>query len=297
MTSTLSGNAESTIEQRGLPPSMVERMTLILDLFDRPHRHLMLDDVVQRTQLPRSTAHRILEQLARMRWLDHSTAGYRLGARSLGLGGREVGRSALRVAAAPVLHELAMRTELVVHLGVLDGTTVYYLDKVGGQAAVEVPSRVGGRAPAHCTALGKAMLASLAPEQVDVAYERGLPRRTPRTIVDLGLLHQELSRVRSRHGLAFEHAECFPGITCVGVALRSPDGQIGAISLVGDTATALDWLAPTLLTAARAIGQEMREPGHFQPRSAHDGATFTSQEWSGESMTHFLAARQRDVWL
>src|SRR4051812_32472706 len=119
MTSVLSRSAETAAEQQALPPSMVERMTLILDLFDRPHTRLTLEEVVHRTHLPRSTTHRILEQLVRLRWLDHTNVGYLLGQRSLELGGREIGQSTLRTAAAPVLHELAMRTELVVHLAVL----------------------------------------------------------------------------------------------------------------------------------------------------------------------------------
>ena len=155
MASTMRTSAESAVE-RPVPPSMVERMTLILDLFEHPHTHRTLEDVTRRTRLPRSTAHRILDQLVRLRWLEHTNAGYRLGGRALGLGGREPAQNALRSAAAPVLHDLAIRTDLVVHLAVLTGTDVYYLDKDGGRSAVEVPSRVGGRAPAHCTALGKA---------------------------------------------------------------------------------------------------------------------------------------------
>ncbi|GLY65462.1 IclR family transcriptional regulator [Amycolatopsis taiwanensis] len=299
MTSMLNRNAEAAVEQRRPPPSMVERMTLILDLFDRPHTRLTLEDVVQRTHLPRSTAHRILEQLARLHWLDHSTAGYRLGRRSLGLGGRETGHNALRVAAAPVLHDLAVRTELVVHLGVLDGTDVYYLDKVGGRSAVEVPSRVGGRAPAHCTALGKAMLAWLPPEQVDAGYHGGLACRTTRTIGDLGMLHQELSRVRGRRGLAFERGECFPGITCVGIALRGPDGPVGAISLVGDAGMALERLVPMVVSAARTITGELFDRDGLPARSRR-GSTASAvmpPTWSAESIARLVAVGQSGEWL
>ncbi|QFU92490.1 IclR family transcriptional regulator [Amycolatopsis sp. YIM 10] len=261
MTSTLSANAGYAVEHQGLPPSMVERMTLILDLFERPQTRLTLEEVARRTRLPRSTAHRILEQLARVRWLNHTTVGYRLGERSLGLGGREIGHSALRAAAAPKLHELAVRTELVVHLAVLDGTEVYYLDKIGGRSAVDVPSRVGARAPAHCTALGKAMLAWLTPELVDAEYRDGVGRRTPHSIGELGTLHRDLCRVRDRNGVAFERGECFPSIACVGVALPGPEDPVGAISLVGDLDRPLDALVPLLIRAARAISDELFHPG------------------------------------
>ena len=71
--------------RRETPPSMVERMTLILDAFPGRTSTLSLEDVARRTRLPRSTAHRILDQLVRARWLEHTEFGYRLGPRALGL--------------------------------------------------------------------------------------------------------------------------------------------------------------------------------------------------------------------
>ncbi|MFE8013908.1 IclR family transcriptional regulator [Streptomyces antibioticus] len=257
MYSELSRIAGSTPQREALPPSMVERITLIMDLFERPQLRLTLEQVADRTGLPRSTAHRILDQLVGVRWLEHMTTGYRLGRRALGLGGREVSHAALRAAAAPTLHQLALRTGLVVHLAVLDETEVYYLDKVGGRSAVDVPSRVGGRAPAHCTALGKAMLAWLAPERVDQEYVNGVPSRTARSIAGRVQLHEELSLIRARHGLAYERGECFGGVGCIGIALRGPAGPVGALSLVGEMDSPLERLAPLALGAARRVMDEL----------------------------------------
>ncbi|MFD0537221.1 IclR family transcriptional regulator [Actinomadura luteofluorescens] len=184
--------------RRESPPSMIERMTLILDAFNGPTARLTLEDVARRTRLPRSTAHRILDQLVRQRWLAHHSFGYGLGQRALGLGGQDGGHGKIREAAAPLLHELQVTTGLVAHLAVLDGADIFYLDKLGGRLATSVPSRVGGRAPAHCTALGKAMLAWLEPEQVDALLGSGISRFTSRTIGELGTLHQELHRIRQR---------------------------------------------------------------------------------------------------
>ncbi|MEV6773811.1 IclR family transcriptional regulator [Nocardia sp. NPDC051030] len=256
MTSMLSLGAESE-DGRQAPTAMVERITLIMDLFERPHTVRTLEQVAQRTNLPRSSTYRILEQLTRQRWIDRTATGYRLGERSLGLGGREIGHSALRAAAAPVLLDLSLRTNLVVHLAVLDGAEVYYLDKVGGRSAVDVPSRVGGRAPAHCTALGKAILAWLPAERIDLEYADGIPRRTPRSIGDLGVLHRALNNIRTANGLAFERGEYASGIACAAMALRNPEGPVGAISVVGDANTPLDRVAPLVAKAARAISDEL----------------------------------------
>lgn len=179
---------------------MVERMTLIMDTFEGPNSRRTLENIVRRTRLPRSTAHRILDQLVRLGWLDHTSLGYHFGWRALTLVGRDGGYGDIRSASAPLLHELQTRTGMVVHLALLDGAEVFYLDKVGGRFATEVPSRVGGRAPAHSTALGKAMLACLEPEQVDARLDVRMPRFTRRTIGDTDALHRELNRIRQHRG-------------------------------------------------------------------------------------------------
>lgn len=262
-------------EGSALPPSMVERMTLILDAFDARHTRLTLEQVASSTQLPRSTAHRILDQLVRLQWLSHSSAGYGLGPRALTLGGDSSGHLELREASAGSLHELQVRTGLVVHLAVLDRAEVHYLDKVGGRFPSVVPSRVGGRAPAHCTALGKAMLAWLPAEDVEAQVVPSLAPHTNRTIADTTTLHQELHRIRERRGLAFERGECFPDIACVAAAVRGPEGPVGAISLVGDARTPLERVAPLVIDAARRASQrlfplESRQVGrpHSGPKSS-----------------------------
>ena len=242
---------------RELPPSMLERMTLILDAFEERTTRLTLEEVARRTRLPRSTAHRILDQLVSLNWLEHTASGYVLGSRALGLGGSDGGHGQLRETAAPLLHNLHLRTGLVVHLAVLDGADVYYLDKVGGRFATSVPSRVGGRAPAHSTALGKAMLAWLQPELVDEQVAPEMVRRTSRTISKPAILHQELGRIRARNGLAFERAECFPNIACAAAAVCGRDRPLASISLVGDAGTTLETVAPLVVRAARHASSQL----------------------------------------
>ncbi|WP_239067592.1 IclR family transcriptional regulator [Actinomadura bangladeshensis] len=288
--------------RRESPPSMIERMTLILDAFNGPTARLTLEDVARRTRLPRSTAHRILDQLVKQRWLAHHSFGYGLGQRALGLGGQDGGHGKIREAAAPLLHELQVTTGLVAHLAVLDGAEVFYLDKLGGRLAASVPSRVGGRAPAHCTALGKAMLAWLEPEQVDALLGENISRFTSRTIGELGTLHQELHRIRQRRGLAFERGESFAGIACVAAAIRSAEGPVAGISLVGDIRTPLENVAPLVVTAARETAQILfpgSAPGTERPRGRRAGVRRTSEEstWSSETMNRLLAVDGRGTWM
>ncbi|MFI7008422.1 IclR family transcriptional regulator [Streptomyces sp. NPDC050145] len=239
-----------------LPPSMVERMTLIMDAFTDRTTRLTLEDVARRTSLPRSTAHRILEQLVRLRWLDHTRSGYGLGRRALGLGG-DGAHADIRSAAAGRLHELQIRTGLVVHLAVLDEAEVHYLDKAGGPFAANVPSWVGGRVPAHATALGKAMLAGLEPEEAEARLDSVREHPPARSVAVPPKLHQELNRIRRRQGLAFEYGAYFPGIACVAAPVQGPTGPVAAISLAGEVRAPLDRVAPLVLDAARQVSCDL----------------------------------------
>ncbi len=155
-----------------------------------------------------------------------------------------VDHSALRGVAAPVLERLHADTTLVVHLGVLFGADVVYLDKVSGGSGVAMPTRVAGRTPAHASAVGKAMLAALPAEEVDAILGDPLRKCTPATIADLPTLHQELARIRSRHGLAYDDQELAVGLSSVAAPIRMADGALAGLSLTGahaGTPTAAHW--------------------------------------------------------
>ncbi|MFI6213760.1 IclR family transcriptional regulator [Nocardia brasiliensis] len=213
------------------PVSMIERMTLILDAFDGSTPTLTLLGLSERTGLPRSTVHRILDQMIRLRWLAHAPGGYRLGLRTLELGGLAADHNEIRDVVSPLLHDLCQRTGMVGHLGVLDGREVLYLDKAGGRFAANVPTRLGGRMPAHSTALGKALLASLEPSIVETSFRDRLPQLTARTICDRTDLHRELGKIRQRQGVAVDNEESVAGIACVAVPIRGRGAAVAALSL------------------------------------------------------------------
>ncbi|MGQ9616703.1 MAG: IclR family transcriptional regulator [Spirochaetota bacterium] len=134
--------------------------------------------------------------------------------------------------ASPILADLMHRSGETVHLAILDKGQVLYLDKREGPQAVGIISRVGQRLPAHCTGLGKVLLA-YADQGVleDVINTVGLPRFTKNTITDYALLREELQKVRSR-GYAIDNEEIEEGLCCVSAPVRDYTGKvIAAISI------------------------------------------------------------------
>ncbi|MFE3024031.1 IclR family transcriptional regulator [Nocardia tengchongensis] len=245
----------------GPPQSMLERMTLILDLFDDRSMRMRLDEVVAHTGLPRSSCYRILEQLAMLDWLRQRPGGYGLGPRALRLGGGHDTNADLRVAALPALEDLHASTGATAYLGVLDFDEVVFLDRVTRLPSASVVG-VGHRAPAHATALGKALLAGIDPEEAETTLAGRLRPCTPATITSLPVLYAELRRIRARNGLAFESREHVPGIYGVAMVIRGTDGIRGALGVSAPgTATTVERFAPLVVEAARRVSSRLDPDG------------------------------------
>jgi DNA-binding IclR family transcriptional regulator len=272
------------------PASMVARVALIVNAFDRVGTVLRLDEVVARTGLPRSSAGRILGQLHTAGLLQHNPDGYALAASPLPAA-RVVDHSPLRSVASPVLERLRADTGLVVHLGVLLGADVVYLDKVAGSNGASVPTRVGGRTPAHASALGKAMLARLRAEDVDTMLGETLRKCTPATIADLPTLHQELARVRSRGGLAYDDQELAVGLSSVAVPIAMSDAEVAGLSLTGSVpAHRLSRVAPFLTRAARGISERLGNPVSTTKRAGAEAVT-------DDMLSRVLRTLSSDAWV
>jgi len=267
---------------------MVGRVALIIGSF-RHTRTMRLDQVADRTGLPRSSVHRILTQLHEAGLLVHGPDGYRLQGASVA-GGTD--HSRLRGVASPVLRRLQTDTGLVVHLGVLRGAEVHYLDKVAGHGSIPVPARVADRTPAHASASGKAMLAALTPETVDQLLPTTLRACTPATITKLSALHQDLARIRSRHGLAYDDQELAVGLASIAAPIATGDDEIAGLALTCATPVLrLNHVAPFLTRAARGISEHLRRD-NAAPRAPLDSAAFTD-----DMLSRVLRTLSSDDWV
>lgn len=183
-----------------------------------------VEALAQRTELTRSTAHRLLTVLTRSGFLRHKLQdGYRLGPRLIELGFLAHKQLDLPTLGRPFLEDLKSITGEVSHLGILDGKYVAYIDKLLGTRELQMASHIGARLPTHCTALGKALVAAR-PEQTWLEHFTPNVPRTARTITDSSSFVAEMERVRQQ-GFALDFGEDRENIICIAAVVRDASGD------------------------------------------------------------------------
>ena len=202
----------------------------ILDIIGNSHEPCGIAELSDVTGIGRSKMHRILDNLRYWGVVeqDPKNRKYLLGNRLLALAMNKLKTVDLIKLASPELADLVETCEETVHLAVLDEGQVLYLDKREGPQAVGIISKVGQRLPAHCTGLGKVLLAFSERETVDWTAEHiGLKRFTKNTITDKELLKQELANVRME-GYAIDREEIEEGLCCIAAPVRNYTGEVVA---------------------------------------------------------------------
>jgi DNA-binding IclR family transcriptional regulator len=224
----------------------------VLDMFTRDRPVVAIAEVARELGVHRSTASRLAATLATAGYLE--VAGeqgrYRLAAKLAVLGEVAAAGSDLRGAALPALRDLVARLGETGHLGVLEGTEAVTVAVVDGWQTVRMHSWVGKRSPAHCSSIGKVLLAGLRPADLAARYpDRDLPARTPATITSLAALEQCLTDVRSR-GYAEDLEELEPHLCCVAAPVFGRDAAVTASISVSGPASRLRDPAAVAATAA-----------------------------------------------
>lgn len=248
------------------PVSQLDRVERILDAV-QVEGYLTLTQLVSATGIPRSSAHRLLERMVKLRWLLRVGDCYELGVRMFELGSEAVRNHWFHRIALPHLSELQQRTKFIVHLAYLDGADVVYWEKLAGSLGVRVPTRIGGHQPAYRTALGKALLATEPDSYLDSPAFDAMKASTPNTITTRDRLFREIRQVREE-GIAFDHGEGLVGIGCVSASVNAgnantSDGHTttAAVSICGP----LDQLDRRLPAGVRATAGEISRAAGLNP--------------------------------
>ena len=211
----------------------------VLEAFSAEHPMLSLTEVSQAIGLNASTTFRLLATLESRGYVEHdaNTGRYRVGVAVLGPTSTFLAHLNVRERVYPFLAELRDACRETVHLTVLDHRLmeVIYLEKLEGLQPIGLmSSRVGGRSPAYCTAVGKALLAYQDSSTVRSFFSRnGMKRFTANTITSVEELANELSSVKAR-GYAIDNAEHEDDVKCVAVPLWNHlNVAVAAISISG----------------------------------------------------------------
>ena len=207
--------------------SVLGKVRLILEAFDVDDDGLTLSELSRRTGIPKASVHRLCHELVAWGMLERDDVDYLLGVRAFELGSRVSRLRRLCETLRPHMETLHFMTKETVHLAVLDGTEVLYLEKVNSHAQKTRPSRIAGRMPLHCTATGKVLLAHGEPELLDEVLRLGLPRLTRSTIVLPRVLQEQMVKIRET-GFALEREETTPGFASVAVPVYGHSGAVVA---------------------------------------------------------------------
>ncbi|MEV4513345.1 IclR family transcriptional regulator [Dactylosporangium sp. NPDC049525] len=245
--------------------SSVDNALFLLQLVGE-HRVLRVSEAADLLGVGRSTAHRLFAALRERGFVlqDRPNGPYRPGPALNEIGLAAIGRIDIRRLAQPVLEALRDETQETTSLVLLEGRTVRFIDCMESPRSVRVGSRTGLVMPAHCTASGKAILATLPPADLKRRFAgQPLTARTDGSVTDWPAMEGELREIR-RRGFAINSEEAETGICAVGAAVADLVGAplAGvAVALPASRMTSREvvrTIAPAVLRAAAAIQDAVR---------------------------------------
>ncbi|MFQ5932666.1 MAG: IclR family transcriptional regulator, partial [Nitrospiraceae bacterium] len=236
----------------------------VLEIMTDSPRGLPLSRIAAGTGLSKSSAHRLAQTLVHEGYLlqKQENGHYFPSLKVLRLGHKLIEDTDLTAVSRPHLQLLAYETGETAHLVLLDGEAMVYVDKVESPNPIRMYSRIGLRAPAHCTGAGKAILAFLSPERLEnVLGGRTLKRYTESTITDRQELTRHLAEVRQR-SFAIDDGEHEDQVRCLATPLFAANGEpagalsIAAVSYRVDLETLVGWW-PLLQERSRALSADL----------------------------------------
>ena len=237
--------------------TMLERGIHILQSFRPTGQPQTLSEIARRTDLPKSTTHRLVDSLVAQDLLDRTPDGLVLGRAVFELGELVPIKMRLREAALPFMEDLYEATHETIHLGVRDDLDVLYVEKIRGHSGVDVPSRPGGRLPLSSTGVGKTLLAFSRDDVVAQVVGRPLRRLTEHSITDPKVLEGELAQIRAA-GVGYDHEEASIGVSCVAAPVIVHGEPIAALSITVPTSHLQPArLAPAVKTAALGLARRL----------------------------------------
>jgi DNA-binding IclR family transcriptional regulator len=206
------------------PVKSLAKALRILDTVGRFQHGTSIAALSKELKMGKSTVHRLLATLRDfdLIWFDPTTSNYALGSRILRWSDLLVQQNLLVRHGLPILRDLVSAGRETANLAILDGTEVLYVAQFESMERLRLSEAVGTRHPAHSTALGKALLATMSDEEFELLYSKVdvLKSLTANTIVDRRRLKEHLQKVRNE-GVAYDFEENVVGVICLGAVVRN----------------------------------------------------------------------------
>src|SRR5256886_7327857 len=220
------------------PSVAVERALAMLEAVALEPEGLSNAEISRKLEIPKSSASYILRTLETQGYRNRNpeTGKYRVGLKVLNLSRGALIGIDVREVALPIMRHLMEKTNLTCHLAILDGPDAVYIEKVEPQGFIRMDTWVGRRMRVHATSVGKSLVAHIPRERLEkILAERGMEKRTPKTITTLPRLLKDLEKVREQ-GYAVDDEENNMGARCVGAPVFNQGGTIeAALGLSGTT--------------------------------------------------------------
>jgi DNA-binding IclR family transcriptional regulator len=246
------------------PSVAVERALAMLEAVAQEPDGLSNAEISRKLQIPKSSASYILRTMEKQAYLkrDAETGKYRVGLKILSLSRGALSGIDVREVALPIMRHLMEKTNLTCHLAILDGPEAVYIEKVEPQGFIRMDTWVGRRMRVHATSVGKALVAHIPQERLEkILADRGMEKRTPKTITTVPRLLKDLEKVRAQ-GYAVDDEENNMGARCLGAPVFNQSGAIEAsIGLSGTTnqvnAQTMPRILEALKDAARHVSMQL----------------------------------------
>jgi IclR family transcriptional regulator, KDG regulon repressor len=261
------------LPQAKYPVKSLAKAFTLLDTLGKFENGTSIATLSKELKIGKSTVHRLLATLREfdLVWFDASTSNYALGVRILRWSDLLLKQNLLIRHGSPILRELVHNSHETASLAVLEGLDVVYVARFESTQRLRMSEAVGSRCPAYCTALGKAILASLSEEEFRAVFDGvdSLKPMTPNSITSKARLWDHLQKVK-QDGVAHDFEENVIGGICIGTAVRNHTGKaVAGLSISLPTqrlrGDILITLKDNLLKAASKLSSELGHIAHRAP--------------------------------
>lgn len=205
----------------------IDRAVAILDCFSEEKKELRLSEISERLGLNKSTVHGIISTLKYHGFIsqDEETQKYKLGIRFVEFGDLVINSMNIRNAAVPVIDAVCERIEETVHIAMLDGLDVVWIEKRECTKSIKTSTKIGARLPAYTTADGKIIICYQNKDKIKNYLPKRISQYTNNTITNKGEFIKKLEEMK-KNGYAIDNEEYVEGLKCVAAPIFDHNGKV-----------------------------------------------------------------------